>query len=499
MNKQFWLALAASGALFGLGGCSEGDNTTITIDAPNNSVVDNSTNNGGGDNGGGEQPPPDGDCPMGTGDLGGGVCELPATIAEDMTLTSDFDYLMTGRVTVGNGNGELGEDGNLADGTAVQNVTLTIEAGTQIRGQSGTFANMVITRGSRLMAMGTAEAHIVFSSDDEGFDGAGEWGGLIVHGYGPHNECASGAAVCNIDSEGESGFAGGYDANDSSGVLQYVVVAEGGYEFAPGDEINGISLIGVGRGTTMEYIQVEGNSDDGVEFYGGTVNLKYGVFTNNLDDSIDWDEGYQGNLQYIIVKQSRDGGGEAFEMDTQGTDLFDSKPTIVNLTIIADKQAEDSNYIMRFKAGSGGFFHNTVVTVAEGNATPLDQCAEVDGSDSEALVGTALVFNNWIQDCAEGVGNYGSLTDTNVNLNNGTIVATDAALDDILASQAPEAAGLDPIDWEALGGALAVPGSDAEDPAAFDPSFFDATTFMGAVNPDGSDPWWAGWTVEGSL
>ena len=72
-------------------------------------------------------------------------------------------------------------------------------------------------------------------------------------------------------------------------------------------EINGISLVGVGRGTEMDYIQVEGNSDDGIEFYGGAVNVKHGVFTNNLDDSVDWDEGYQGNLQYIIVKQSSSG------------------------------------------------------------------------------------------------------------------------------------------------------------------------------------------------
>ena len=225
---------------------------------------------------------------------------------------------MTGRVTVGNGNGELTDSDTLADGSALQNVTLTIEPGVHVYGQTGTFANLVITRGSKIMAAGTADKPIVFSSDDAGLSGAGEWGGLILHGFAPHNECAEGGTVCNIDSEGESGFAGGYNANDNSGMLKYVVVAEGGYEFAPGNEINGISLVGVGAGTTMEYIQVEGNSDDGIEFYGGTVDLKYGVFTNNLDDSVDWDEGYQGNLQYIIVKQSPNGSGEAFEMDTQG-------------------------------------------------------------------------------------------------------------------------------------------------------------------------------------
>ena len=109
------------------------------------------------------------------------------------------------------------------------------------------------------------------------------------------------------------------------------------------------------------------------------------------------------------------------------------------------------------------------------------------------MVGTALVLNNWIQDCAAGVGNHGtlSISTAGVNLDNGTIIATDALLDSILASQAPEARGLDPIDWTAINGAL----SDS----VADPSFLDSTTFIGAVNPDGSDPWWAGWTLPGTL
>ena len=241
-----------------------------------------------------------GGCPDGTALIEPGLCLLPAVIAADLTLNNGVDYLMEGRVTVGNGNGELGEDGNLLDGTPVSNVTLTIQPGVQIFGKTGTFANMIITRGAKIMAMGTKSAPIVFSSDDEGVAGAGEWGGLIIHGYAPHNECAIGGTVCNIDSEGESGFAGGYDPLDNSGVLRYVVVAECGYETPLGNNSNGISLIGVGAGTEMDYIQVEGNSDDGIEFYGGTVSVKHGVFTNNLEDSVDWDEGYQGNLQYAV-------------------------------------------------------------------------------------------------------------------------------------------------------------------------------------------------------
>jgi len=145
--------------------------------------------------------------------------------------------------------------------STLNNATMpsTIEAGVKVFGKTGTFANLFITRGSKLMAMGTKSAPIVFSSDDDGLDGSGEWGGLIMHGYAPHNECAVGGSYCDIDSEGESGFAGGYDPDDSSGVLRYVVVAEGGYEFSTGNEINGISLVSVGRGTEMDYIQVHGN------------------------------------------------------------------------------------------------------------------------------------------------------------------------------------------------------------------------------------------------
>ena len=479
-----------------LGACSGDDSTTINIEAPSNNGGDSGGgNSGGGDSSGGGSG--DGgtpaSCPEGTSEVSEGLCELPQTVSSDLTLSAGVSYLMSDRVTVGNGNGQLetNNDGSLDDGSAVQSVTLTIEAGVQVYGKSGTFANLLITRGSKIMAMGTAEAPIIFSSDDEGYEGSGEWGGLIIHGYAPHNECAEGGSYCDIDSEGESGFAGGYDPDDSSGVLRYVVVAEGGYEFSTGNEINGISLVGVGSGTEMDYIQVHGNSDDGIEFYGGNVNVKHGVFTNNNDDSVDWDEGYQGNLQYIIVKQGAS-KGEAFEMDTEGSsDGFLSKPTLANVTIINDKVADRAKYSLNFKKRSGGFFHNTVVTVADSSQTAVDTCINVDGSGSEALVGSALVINNWIQDCGQGEGAHGTLSGSNVSFDASTVTETDAALDALLSSQAPEAAGLEPLDWDAINGAYPESVADGD--------YLDATDYIGAVNPDGSDPWWAGWTVSGSL
>ena len=208
MKKQFWLALLACGVLVGLGGCSEGDDATINIEAPDNSVVDNSTTNnsssgsdgsdsGSGDSGSGSEPATE--CPAGTTTVSSTVCALPATISSDVTLTADFDYLMEGRVTVGNGNGQLttNNDGTLPDGSDLQSATLTIEAGVEIKGKQDTFANLIITRGSKIMAMGTKSAPIIMSSEDDGYDGAGEWGGLIIHGLAPHNECEVGGTYCD--------------------------------------------------------------------------------------------------------------------------------------------------------------------------------------------------------------------------------------------------------------------------------------------------------------
>jgi hypothetical protein len=487
LMKQIFLPLCL---LLMLSACSDGDETVINIQAPES---DGGGSPGTGSSGDGSGTDSSADCPEGTTDLNGGLCELPAIISEDMTLVSGLKYLMSGRVTVGNGNGQLevNNDGSLDNGSAVQAVTLTIEPGVEVLGKTGTFANILITRGSQLMAVGTVDAPIVFSSDDEGYEGSGEWGGLIIHGYAPHNECAEGGNYCDIDAEGESGFAGGYAPEDSSGILRYVVVAEGGYEFSTGNEINGISLVAVGSGTEMDFIQVHGNSDDGIEFYGGTVNLKHGVFTSNNDDSVDWDEGYQGNLQYIIVKQGAS-KGEAFEMDTEGSsEGFLSKPTLANVTIINDKVADRATYSLNFKKRSGGFFHNTVITVAETSETDVNTCINVDGSGSEALVSTALVLNNWIQDCGQGAGSHGTLSSANVVFDASSITETDAQLDDLLSSQSPEAVGLAPLDWESINGAFPESVADSD--------YLDSTDFIGAVNPDGSDPWWAGWTLSGSL
>ena len=504
MNKQLVMALLASGALVGLSGCSEGDEATIVIDAP---TTDNSQTNSNNTTTTTPAPAPDDNdddvvdsvpCPDGTTETAADTCELSGSINTDLTLVAGNTYTLNGRVQVGNGSADMATANTLANGDNLTTPTLTIEPGVNVKGltaSDGTFqtaAVLQINRGAKIMAVGTADAPIVFSSEDDDMVGPGEWGGVIISGFGPHNTCSD--DLCNITAEGGAGKFGqvaGSTPDDNSGMLKYVVITEGGYLInSEGDEINGLSLNGVGNGTTMEYIQVHDNSDDGIEFYGGNVNMKYAVVTAARDDSVDWDEGYQGNLQYVMVKQSPSGSGEAFEMDTQGADEPLSKPTVSNVTIIADKKANDDSYIMQFKKKSGGFFHNVVATVAADSPNDFDTCARITGG-SEANVGTSLVFNNWIQDCANLQGDHGVLATVDMSGASANVNAVFANLNSLGASTA-SAAMLDaPMDWAAVNTAYGESVADVD--------YLDATNYIGAVDPTATTAWWDGWTVAGSV
>ncbi|GLS25968.1 hypothetical protein [Marinibactrum halimedae] len=498
--KKLVLVTTVVAAITGLYGCGSDERATVNIDAQDNSTTNTSTG-GGGDTGSTVN------CPSEFSFLrqdvnGNDVCQLNASIMADATLTSDITWFLGGAVVVGNGNQQMSAtDGTLAeDDTPVEEVTLTIQPGTSILADNGTFANLTITRGSNIIANGTASSPIVFSSEDAGFDGAGEWGGLIIHGYGLHNECryiGDGGAdepttdvACNVDAEGESGLAGGHDNTDDSGSLSYVVVTEGGYEFAVGNEINGISFVGVGNGTTVNNIQVNNNADDGVEFYGGSVNAKYLVLTGNQDDSIDWDEGYVGNIQYALVVQSSESNGNTIEADTFGSDRILSAPTIVNATFVGNG---GKNTLHVLKAGSGGFIHNSIMTGASGT---IENCVLLDGEDvvTNAQTGN-IAYNNTIADCTnfEITDETGPVTATNLDTAESSpnlITGVAASLDTSYASTATEATGLTAIDFDMIN--TAFPGSKA------DGTFFDDTTYIGAIEP-GSTPWYEGWIVEGSL
>jgi hypothetical protein len=218
--------------------------------------------------------------------------------------------------------------------------TLTIEPGTVIRGMSFADAEgptaLFVTRGSKIMAQGTKEKPIIFTDmDDNNFpwvdpadvledyqtinpteglpDKAARWGGLVICGKGYCTGNASANVGPLVETEllaegladpgaGETKY-GGSDDDDSSGVVSYVSLRYGGYGFALASEINGITLCGVGRGTKIDHVEVIGNLDDGIEFFGGTVNTKNIAIVNIGDDGFDVDQGYRGRGQFIFVMQ----------------------------------------------------------------------------------------------------------------------------------------------------------------------------------------------------
>lgn len=472
--------------LYGCGG-SDGDNVTIEIDA---------STNGGSAGSGVTQTCPSFATPKAQVD-GNDVCALPTTILEDVNLSNDIIWIMEGRVTVGNGNGSIDAAG-LVDGEALLSVDLSIQEGTQIQGASGTFAHLLVTRGSRLFARGTASNPIVFSSDDDDLEGSGEWGGLIIHGQSYHNECFTGGiadATCNIDSEGESGFAGGFDEDDDSGIIQYVVITEGGFEFAPGDEINGLSLMSVGSGTTIDHIQINANADDGVEFYGGTVNTSHFVLTGNLDDSVDWDEGFQGTLQYYIVEQTADSFGNAIEADTEGSLEFFSAPFVMNSVFIG---AGTDGEALRFKDSSGGFIVNSIITGLDG-AAYANNCILMDDG-AGANQGGVLEVDTVIWDCDGGFAEDAEAPGTETLGVNLTEIAP--ALTALYASAAAEAVLLTDTD---VAGTYADTGAypfpALGDTLSADMDFLDDAGFgfIGAVDPAATEAWWEGWIIDGTL
>ncbi len=228
---------------------------------------------------------------------------INTNITSDVTWTADEVYELGGRITVESG------------------ATLTIEPGTIIKGQAGTGANataLLIARGGKIMANGTATKPIIFTTvadeitieDVESGDFAspnldattnGLWGGVIILGNAPISASSATIQIEGIPTTDQNGLYGGTNALDNSGSFTYVSIRHGGANIGNGNEINGLTLGGVGSGTTIDYIEIIGNQDDGVEFFGGTVNAKNILVLNAGDDAIDTDQAWAGTLDNFIV------------------------------------------------------------------------------------------------------------------------------------------------------------------------------------------------------
>ena len=325
------------------------------------------------------------------------------------TLTADTEWILQGLVYI--------EDG----------ATLTIEPGTIIKGEqtvgSSTSA-LIVARGGTLIADGTADKPIIFTSVTDDLsdpsdltpDNSGEWGGIIVLGYATINTTTGVGNIEGIDPGdprslyGGGDQVGGPDDADNSGTLRYISIRHGGFQLGIANEINGLTLGGVGSGTIVENIEVMSNLDDGFEWFGGTVNTKFLASVFNRDDSYDWDEGFRGNHQYWFAIQNPLEAGRTAEQDG-GTSPEDGQPfatpVISNATYIgpganAVVPVGDGDAMLKFRDNTGGYYYNSIFTEfngpSDGEAVDIEDLAAGEDSrervnDNELEISNNVFFN----------------------------------------------------------------------------------------------------------
>ena len=340
MKNKILVAITIAATLFA--SCGEDGTSDIVI---------NINDNGGGNTGNPSQ-----------------AISLSGSISTNLTLDAASTYKLTGPTVV--------EDG----------ATLTIPAGMVIEAAAtGADVYLAIAQGGKIMAEGSSSQPIIFTSDAN-TPNAGDWGGLILLGKAPVNSITGNATAT---SEIGNLPYGGSIANDNSGTLRYVRVEYSGGKASGQSENNGFSFYGVGNGTVVEHIQMFEGSDDGVEFFGGTVNVANLSVVNAQDDSIDWTEGYTGTITDAYVKHgvSHDKGIEA---DGYNTDVgnnsnpkYFSKPTITNLTIVG-LGSGTANEAIRLRAGTQGIFSNVSL---QGFAEGFD----LDGDQGDNPTGAGVL------------------------------------------------------------------------------------------------------------
>ena len=270
---------------------------------------------------------------------------LAGVYTSDLNLLASEEYIITGPVLMSAGT------------------TLNVPAGMTIKAEPvGVNAYIAIVAGAKIEAVGTASNPIVFTSNAAS-PSSGDWGGIVMCGNAPINTTPDGSSDTATTEVGGLSY-GGNIPNDNSGTLSYVRVEYAGGAIDGNAELNGVSIYAVGSETVIDYVQVYKGSDDGFEFFGGTVNASHLVVTDAEDDSIDWTEGFTGALTDVYVVQN-DGTDHdsGFECDGFNTDFsneggYFSRPIVTNVTVIGDG---DSGRAFRMRAGSGGIFTNVMV------------------------------------------------------------------------------------------------------------------------------------------
>src|SRR5690606_11718198 len=301
---------------------------------------------------------------------------LQGDITKDL-LVKTGNYNLKGAVSVKNG----------ATLTIEKGSTFTVSAADQAAGVNLIF----VEQGGKIIAEGTATQPIIFTSENKNAEGGdGDWGGIGIHGKARMN--APGGT--SISEAGQLPY-GGTNDQDNSGVLKYVRVEYAGQASSDGQfEFNAFSFFAVGSGTVLENLEAFEGADDGFEFYGGTVNAKNLSAIGMEDDSIDWDEGYRGNIDNVVIYQYDGVGDFAFELSNRKGEHNASprsKPTVQNVTVKASGRVNKS--VFDFKEGTGAQIDNIVVMNATNVAFLNNQLQEINNGDLK-ITNANFIFSN---------------------------------------------------------------------------------------------------------
>ena len=450
----------------------------------------------------------------GGGSTTGQTIILQGRINADTLLRKQNTYILKGLVYV------------------VGNHTMTIEAGTTVKGSfSGSdVAALIITRGSKLMASGTPSEPIIFTSASPNPQ-SGDWGGIVLCGKASVNTAFAGTGggpgvyeveggINNANSDGLAGGGTSPDDNDNSGTLKYVRIEFAGYAFQPDKEINSLTMAAVGRGTTIDHIQVAYAKDDAYEWFGGTVNCKFLIAYKTQDDDFDTDNGYSGKVQFGLIMRDSViadiSNSEAFESDNNATGTTATPKTTAifsNITAIGPR-ATLSNIGNSLFRGAAHIRRNTGISIFNSIIMGWPRGIEIDASS-----GTSTALN--IEDSTLRLRNItlaGNTVNTRFSGTGGATITNDATFaswftnsyynNDILTNVS-DARLIQPYNYAAPdptpfatnstgggGNAKINTGGGFTDPKFTGDTFFDQTVvFRGAVAPAGElASWWKGWT-----
>jgi hypothetical protein len=422
---------------------------------------------------------------------------LEGKISSDRTLKANYVYKIRGFVYVVNG------------------AKLTIEPGTVIQGEKGTTTRgaLIITTGSQIIADGTADKPIVFTSDQPSPQ-RGDWGGVVILGNATTNASyngvqGAGSVEGGVNTVEGLGLYGGTNDADNSGILRYVRIEYAGYAYLPDNELNGLTLAGVGNGTIVDYVEIYKANDDAIECFGGTVNIKHAVFISTLDDDFDTDNGWRGNVQFGIVLRDSSiadiSKSESFESDNDanGSSLTPQTGGVYsNITVIGPRAAINNTGNSLFLAGVQ-IRRNSTISIFNSVIMGYPTGILIDASkgaptDLNIQAGTLKIQNTFVAGCKTPI-NYAASSTSSTGWDSLAVVTwyKTAAFANRIYNTNDEVMLTDAFNYENPDFTPKA-GSPLLAGAAFTDSKlagFTPTTYAGAVGASGSDAdWWKGWT-----